>query len=400
MGKNRKFLIATQEDIISKKTTDVYFKRTVDILSKKKKSKIVKAEFVAKHSPYGDWAVFSGLLEVMELLRDKKVNLYAMPEGTVFVPYEPVMVIEGDYIEFAEYETPLLGFICQASGIATKAARMRKIAEDKTLLSFGARRMHPAISPMIERSAYIGGCDGVSTILAAEIIGEEAKGTMPHSLVLLFEDTVEALKAYHEIVERKIPRIALIDTFLDEKFEAIRVAEKAKEFLYGIRLDTPGSRRGNLKRIIEEIRWEFKIRNLKNVKIFVSGGIDEEEIFTLRDVVDGFGVGTSLSNAKAIDFAMDIVEIEQRPIAKRGKRAGAKNVFICQKCTHRRIGSLNEKPGKCKKCKGKEKALLELLIKNGKVLKSPPKPQDIREYVISQLKENLPGISWEKRKEA
>ncbi len=385
MGRDRKFLIATEKDIVSKKTTDIYFKRTVEILTKKQKSKLVRAEFVAKHSPYGEWAVFSGLYEVIELLKGKNVNLYAMPEGTIFYPFEPVMVIEGDYIEFAEYETALLGFICQASGITTKAARMRKIAEGRILLSFGARRMHPAISPMIERSAYIGGCDGVSTILAAEEIGESPRGTMPHALILLFGDTLEAVKAFHEVIEKDVPRIALIDTFQDEKFEAIKVVEGAEKYLYGIRLDTPGSRRGDLKKIVQEIRWELKIRNLDKVKIFVSGGIDEKEIEELKDVVDGFGVGTSLSNARVIDFAMDIVEIEGNPIAKRGKRAGAKNVFLCEKCLYRRTGLLLEKPTKCSRCGGKEIPLLSLYIKKGEVIKEVDSPKEIRNYVLSQL---------------
>ena len=83
-----------------------------------------------------------------------------------------MIVIEGVYLDWAQYETALLGLLCQASGIATKAARCKKAAGERQVISFGARRMHPAIAPMIERNAFIGGCDGVAVTKAA-IAGDE-----------------------------------------------------------------------------------------------------------------------------------------------------------------------------------------------------------------------------------
>ena len=94
-----------------------------------------------------------------------------------------------------------------------------------------------------------------------------------------------------------------------------------------MRLDTPSTRRGDFRRIIEEVRWELDIRGYKNVGIFVSGGIDEAEVLALRGLVAGFGVGTSVANARCIDFALDIVEREGKPSAKRGKRGGKKQVY-------------------------------------------------------------------------
>ncbi|CUS91929.1 Quinolinate phosphoribosyl transferase, C-terminal domain, partial [Candidatus Kryptonium thompsonii] len=136
------------------------------------------------------------------------------------------------------------------------------------------------------------------------------------------------MKAFDEIIDPKVPRIALIDTFTDEKFEAIRIAEALKDKLYGVRLDTPSSRRGNFLAILKEVRWELDIRGFKNVKIFVSGGVDEEIIKQLNEVVDAYGVGTTISSAPVLDFAMDIVEIEGKPMAKRGKLSGEKQVYV------------------------------------------------------------------------
>jgi len=85
-----------------------------------------------------------------------------MPEGTIFRPSDsegvrvPVMVIEGEYGKFAVLETALLGLVCQATGIATKATRVKMAAGEKQVLGFGLRRMHPAMSLMIDRASYIG----------------------------------------------------------------------------------------------------------------------------------------------------------------------------------------------------------------------------------------------------
>lgn len=376
------FNIASPEDIKAGKVTDVYFERAINVLRVKGVNKYVKAEFVVKKFPSNyQWGVFAGLDEVLTLLEGLPVTVKAMPEGTVFKTNEPVMTIEGMYLDFAVYETAILGLICQASGIATKSARCKLAAGDKIVVHFGARRMHPAIVPMIDRSSYIGGCDGVATPIGAKFLGIPPSGTMPHAMILLFGDTLEAVKAFDEIIDPKVPRIALIDTFTDEKFEAIRIAEALGDKLYGVRLDTPSSRRGNFLAILKEVRWELDIRGFKNVKIFVSGGIDEEIIKELNEVVDAYGVGTTISSAPVLDFAMDIVEIEGKPMAKRGKLSGEKQVYINENTGERVIVPANEKFDR----EG-FRPLLEKVIENGKVLKPSPEPSEIRNYVLKQIK--------------
>ncbi|MGQ4834633.1 MAG: nicotinate phosphoribosyltransferase [Candidatus Asgardarchaeia archaeon] len=382
--------IATDKEIVKGKTTDIYFLRTLEILKKYKLDNVhVVAEITASSLPdKWPWGVFVGLEELIHILEGKNVNVYAMPEGTIFYPNEPVVKIEGPYGEFAIFETPALGVLCQASGVATRAARIRKIVRDKILLSFGIRRMHPAIAPMIDRAAVIGGFDGYSGIAAEKFIGIPPAGTMPHALILIFGKQKDAWLAFDETLPNKIPRIALVDTLWDEKFESIEAAETLKDRLYGVRLDTPGSRRGNFKKIIEEVRWELDIRGFKHVKIFVSGGINEESVKILKDApVDGFGIGTYIANAPTVDYAMDIVEKEGKPIAKRGKFSGSKQVWKCEKCGHREVTLFNVKEHKCSKCGSKMIPLLRQVIKNGKVVVDLPKVTEIREYVLKQLDE-------------
>ncbi|TLN17019.1 nicotinate phosphoribosyltransferase [bacterium] len=360
--------IVTYEEIVEGKVTDLYFERTREILKKKGIKKRVRAEVMAKSLPDDwDWAVFAGLDEAFSLFKEVKgrgmdLNIRAIPEGSIFRPWNAVLEIEGDYADFCVYETAILGFLCQASGIATMAARCRLAAAEKMLLSFGGRRMHPAISPMIDRSAWIGGFDGVSIVTSAQRLGVKPSGTMPHGLVLVMGDTVEATKAFAEYFGSQAKVISLIDTIGDEKFEAVRVADALGKELFGVRLDTPASRRGDFERIIREVKWELSLRGHENVGIYVSVGLVEYEIAKLIPFVDGFGMGTYLSSGRAIDFSMDIVEIEGKPMAKRGKYAGAKDLFHCPECYLTKSVPMGKRPfGYCE-CGGKWAKMTEEAI--------------------------------------
>lgn len=379
------FHTAEPEDILNGKITDVYFERTLRILKAKEINPIVKAEFIAKNFPDNyPWAIFAGLEEALYLLKSLPVKVRAIKEGTIFYPYEPVMEIEGRYQNFCVYETAILGLICQASGVATKAARFKKLSEERPVISFGARRMHPVLAPMIERNAYIGGCDGVAVVKSGEIIGEDPMGTMPHALIICMGSTVDAVKAYDEVLEPKFKRVALIDTFLDEKFECLSVAEAMGERLFAVRFDTPGSRRGNFYRILEECRWELDLRGYKHIKFYVSGGIKEEDVPVLNPVVDGYGIGTSISNAPVIDYAMDIMEVEGKPLAKRGKWSGSKRVLRCPACNKGTIVPHNNKEHKCE-CGAIFEDVLIPVMDNGKHLIDMPSHKEIRNFVLKQL---------------
>jgi len=388
------FHYATGEEIKRGETTDIYFVRTKQILEAKNLDKIrAVAEVTSGELPEGwPWGILCGIEEVAHLFEGYGVNVYAMPEGSVFYHRdslgfrEPVMFIEGPYGEFCLLETPMLGLVCQASGMATRAARVKKAAGEKLVVAFGIRRMHPALSPMIDRATYIGGFDGVSSLKGAEVIGAKPMGTMPHALIIALGDQVKAWKAFDEIMPPEVPRVALVDTYFDEKTEAIMAAEALKGRLEAVRLDTPGSRKGNFAEIIREVRWELDLRGYSNVKIFVSGGLNEESVKVLSEAgAEAFGVGTSVSNAPTVDFALDIVEIEGKPVAKRGKLGGKKQLWRCPKCLLDTVLPFDAPQPRCPNCGGETQGMLKLLIENGKVVTALPKPKEIRQYVLIQI---------------
>lgn len=383
------FHTADPEDIIHGRITDVYFERSLKILKAKKINPFVRAEFIAKGFPrQWPWAVFAGLEEAMYLMKRLPVKVRAMKEGTVFYPYEPVMEIAGKYQDFCVYETAILGLLCQASGIATQAGRFKMLAGDRPVISFGARRMHPVLAPMIERNAYIGGCDGVAVVKSGEIIGKDPMGTMPHALILCMGSTVEAIRAYDEVLEPKLKRVALIDTLLDEKFECLYVAEAMGKRLYAVRFDTPSSRRGDFYRILEEARWELDLRGYGHIKFYVSGGIKEEDLPVLNPVVDGYGIGTSISNAPVVDYAMDIMEVDGKPLAKRGKWSGSKRVLECRHCGTRTIVP-NRKARHVCSCGKSLHDILVPVLDDGKYLIRTGPPSQLRKAVLQNIR-NLP----------
>ncbi len=380
------FHTADPKDIVKGRITDVYFERTLKILKARKINPVVKAEFMAKSFPQGwKWAVLAGVEEVSFVLENLPVRTRALREGTVFYPYETVMEIEGKYQDFCVFETALLGLLCQASGIATKAARFKKLAGGRPVISFGARRMHPVLAPMIERNAYVGGCDGVAVVKSGEIIGEDPMGTMPHSLVICAGSTVEAIRAYDKVLKRKLKRVVLIDTFLDEKFEALNVAEAMGKRLFALRLDTPSSRRGDFYRILQEVRWELDLRGYDNIRLFVSGGITEDDVPVLNEFVNAYGIGTSISSAPVVDFSMDIIEVEGRPVAKRGKCSGSKRVLRCKKCRSPLTVPNNKKNYKCS-CGHVLGDILIPFTENGKILQKLLPAGAIRSFVLKQVK--------------
>ncbi len=357
------FDIVSPEAIETGRATDAYFDRTVETLDHAGRNPPVVAEVTADQFPTGEFELFAGVKDAANLLSGLPVDVDALPAGTLF-DGGPVMRIEGQYLDVARYETALLGFLSHATGIATNALRARRAAPDSLVLSFGTRHVHPSIAAVVERSALLGGLDGISNVAAGEVIGREAGGTMPHSLVICFGrgNQEAAWRAFDEAVDRDVPRVALCDTYSDEVDEVLRAVDALGDSLDSVRLDTTASRRGDFRQIVREVRWELLARDHEDVGVFVSGGITPESMQDLRDVVDGFGVGGYVSNADPVDFALDVVEREGEPAAKRGKLSGAKQVYRTDDGAHH-VGLADRE--------GPEdgESLLEPLIRDGQLVR-------------------------------
>ncbi|MDS0300006.1 nicotinate phosphoribosyltransferase [Halogeometricum sp. S1BR25-6] len=342
--------------------TDAYFERTETTLRHAGKNPRVVAEVTADQFPDGEYELLAGVKDAAALLEGRDVDVDAIPEGRLF-DGGPVMRIEGSYLDFARFETALLGFLSHASGAATAALDVRRAAPEAQVLSFGARHVHPSIAAMVERSALVGGLDGISHVAAGEVIGREASGTMPHALMICFGrgNQEEAWTAFDDAVDESVPRVALCDTYSDETDEVLRAVETLGDDLDSVRLDTTSSRRGDFRHIVREVQWTLAAEGHEDVDVFVSGGLGPADLRHLRDAADGFGVGGYVSNADPVDFALDIVEIEGEPAAKRGKLAGVKEVYRTADGGHYVALKGTDAPADAER-------LLEPLIRDGEVV--------------------------------
>ncbi len=300
-------------------TTDLYFVRTRDLLNNLGLGQTeVTAEIFASRE-----GLFAGSEEVLYLLRNSKVQVWSLPEGESMAKKEVVMRIKGHYGDFGIYETPLLGMLASASGWATAAWQCKEAAGERTLFCFGARHVHPAVAPVMERAALIGGADGCSCILGALLVGKNPSGTVPHAAFLIVGDTVKLACAYDSFAPVEEPRVILVDTFKDEAEETLRVARALGKKLDAVRLDTPAERGGVTPALVREVRARLDQAGFNHVQIVVSGGLNPERISILAEVgADFFGVGSYISRAPAIDMTMDLKEIRGQAVAKRGRIPG------------------------------------------------------------------------------
>ena len=243
--------------------------------------------------------------EFLEYLRGFKFtgDIWAIPEGTVVFPGEPLMIVRAPVIEAQFIETYVLMMINHQSLIATKAARITRAAKGRAVSEFGSRRAQGADAAMLgARAAYIGGCGSTACTISDEAYGVPATGTMAHSWVQMFDSEYEAFKTYCEIYPNNAT--LLIDTFNVLESGVPNAIKVFKEVLLpkgitkcGVRLDS-----GDVTYLTKKIRKMLDDAGLTECRIVVSNSMDEyiiRELIRQGAEIDAFGVGERLITAKS-----------------------------------------------------------------------------------------------------
>jgi nicotinate phosphoribosyltransferase len=219
----------------------------------------------------------------------------------------------------------VIGMLAHGAGWATAARECVRAAGSIPVVSFGARHVHPSVAGVMDYAAVIGGCTGCSSVEGGRLTDLTPSGTMPHALILIVGDTVKATKFFDKNMPADVPRVSLVDTFMDETEESLRVAAALGKKLNSVRLDTPKELGGVTIELVKKVRARLDGAGFNHVGIFVSGGFAPEKIkdFVKNGVlVAGFGGGSYISGAKPIDFTADLHEVDGKPIAKRGRTPG------------------------------------------------------------------------------
>ena len=398
----------------------------------------------------GGFAIFAGLEQVLDYLEDLhfsaedieylrslhtfsedflewlkdyhfRGDVYAMPEGTIVYPNEPLLTVYAPLIDAQLVETAILCQINHQSLIATKAQRIVKAAEGRAVSDFGARRAHNMDAAVYgARAAYIGGAASTATVLAGQMFGIPVSGTMAHSWVMYYDDEYTAFKRFSEIYPDNA--ILLVDTYdvLDSGVpNAIKVAHEVLEpmgkRLKGIRIDS-----GDLAYLSKRARKMLDEAGLQDASIVISNSLDEYTIVSILDqggCVDSFGVGERLITAKSDpvfgavyklvavhkDKAI-IPKIKVSETFEKITNPGRKGVYRVYDPNGHAIADLltmeDEKPVDGEEfhfvdthrpwkrlsftgCNFKE--LQELVLKNGKRTKPSPSLESIRNFVKIQL---------------
>lgn len=380
--------------------------------NQQKPQKVVFDVFYRRNPDQGGYAVFAGLEQVVEYAENlhfdsadmdyfRSLNLfseeflqylkefrftgdiYAFPEGTVMYPNEPVITVVAPLIDAQLIETAILTQVNHQSLIATKASRIVRAAQGRSVSDFGARRAHNIDAAVYgARAAYIGGASGTATVMAGQKFRIPVNGTMAHSWVMYFKDEYEAFRRYAEVYPDNV--VLLVDTYdvLHSGVpNAIRVAKEVLEpmnrRLKGVRLDS-----GDLAYLSKKVRKMLDDEGLEDCKIVVSNSLDEYTITSILNQggkINSFGVGERLITAKSNPVFGAVYKIS----AVADLITGAEEEVDLTN-PYRYVDP--EKPWKNRhfeNCTAKK--LQKLIVKNGRRIAPVQSLKEIRAYVKRQL---------------
>ena len=318
-------------------------------------------------------------------------DVHAVPEGTAFFANEPILRVTAPLPEAQLVETRLINILHFQCLIAAKAARFVLAAPGKLLVDFGLRRAHGAEAGLLAaRASYIAGFTGTATLLAGKLYDIPLFGTMAHSYIQAHDDEISAFENFAR--SRPDELVLLIDTYDTEAAarKVVALAPRLKERgirIKGVRLDS-----GDLIALSKSVRRILDDGGLKDVTIFASGGLDEDQLLAAvrtQAPIDGFGIGTSLttsSDVPALDCAYKLQEYAGRA---RRKLSSGKATWPGRKQVWRRFGSNGRMAGDVLSLEDDDhpgKQLIQPMMQAGRRLHKPESLSEIRGRAAENIK--------------
>jgi nicotinate phosphoribosyltransferase len=309
-------------------------------------------------------------------------NVWAMPEGTVFFPGEPIIRIEASLAQAQWVETFLLASVGFPTLVASKAARVVQAAAGRPVYDFGARRAPgPHAGFLVARASYLAGCTGTSHAEAARRLGIPCVGTMAHSWIESFASEAEAFASFTRVFPEA--STLLVDTYNTE--QGVAQAAAIEPPVQAVRLDS-----GDLLDLAQKARRYLDEHGREGVQIFATGDLDETSIAHLVAAaapIDGLGVGTEMATSRdapalAVVYKLVAIDGAGRIKLSPGKRTYplAKQVYR----VHDRLGQFVSDSVTRADEAAEGAPLLVPVVQDGKLIASLPKLEAIREYRARQ----------------
>ena len=316
--------------------SDVYFNRSREALRASGRSARVTWQVSAKR---GGW--LGGIDEAVALLKlcsddYALLDVHALYEGDRVESWDTVLLVEGEYANFAHLETLIIGTIGRRTRVCTNVRELVDAARPKPVYNFGARSDHALLQPGDGLSAVVGGATSVSTDAQGAFVGRKGIGTIPHALIAAFDgDTVAAATAVAAVLPADVPLVVLVDYENDSVATSLAVARALEGRLWGVRLDTsefmvdrsvtaqmgafPPA--GVNPALVWNVRNALDAEGFGDVKIVASGGFNVARIRAFEEdgvPVDAYGVGASI-HAGRWDFTGDVVRVNGTQQSKAGR---------------------------------------------------------------------------------
>ncbi|MDB4888300.1 MAG: Quinolinate phosphoribosyl transferase [Gemmatimonadetes bacterium] len=316
--------------------SDVYLNRSRDALRASGRSARVTWQVSAKRDGW-----LGGIDEAVALLKlcsddFAALDVQALYEGDRIEAWDTVLLVEGEYVDFAHLETLILGTIARRTRVCTNVRLLVDAARPKPIYFFGARSDHALLQPGDGLSAHVGGAASVSTDAQGLFTGKKGVGTIPHALIAAHGgDTVAAALAMAAILPADVPLIVLVDYENDSVATSVAVARALEGRLWGVRLDTSelmvdksvASQMGTFPptgvntALVWNVRNALDAEGFGDVKIVASGGFNVSRIRHFEEEgvpVDAYGMGASVLDGRW-DFTADVVRLDGQPQAKAGR---------------------------------------------------------------------------------
>lgn len=318
-------------------------------------------------------------------------EVHAMPEGTAFFANEPILRVTAPLPQAQLVETRLINILHFQCLIASKAARLVLAAPGKTLIDFGLRRAHGAEAGlMAARASYIVGLAGTATVLAGKSYDIPLFGTMAHSFVQAYDDETSAFENFARARPEGV--VLLIDTY-DTEAAALKVVALAPRLkdagirIAGVRLDS-----GDLITLSKSVRQILDHGGLKDVTIFASGGLDEDELLAVTVAnapIDGFGVGTSLTTSADVPALDCAYKLQEYAGLARRKLSAGKETWPGRKQVWRRFSSDGRMAGDVLSLEDEDQLgepLIREMMQEGRRLHKPESLTETRGRAADNLK--------------